>query len=398
MYCGDWLSENEWFDIRNISSQRVSDLLGRIGESDRNKFFKTWYTHIKEREYIALDITSVSSYSKNRDECEYGYNRDGEHLPQTNICMLFGETSKLPVYQTMYSGSLGDVSTLECTISQFHALFGDICDVFIMDKGFFSKKNVDMMIEKGARFLLSVPFSNGFARKMVEHERTDIDNQKNTIITSKDPIRGVCREHLWGKHKLYAHVYYNLERHVKEKNDLFLLIHQLKNAVRTGQYLVRLEPEISRYLKIDKTESGCTIAVREDAVARSLETAGWFVLISNHIENFQHAYDVYRMKDVVENGFWKYKNNLGLDRLRVHSDEKALNKTFIAFISLILSSYIQKKTLKNCQKFSRLPLDRLFLILAKPKSVRIGRARILRPMTKQQNDLFEAFGISKPVG
>jgi transposase len=48
----------------------------------------------------------------------------------------------------------------------------------------------------------------------------------------------------------------------------------------------------------------------------------------------------------VEKGFWKYKNSLGLERLRVHSDERAQNKTFIAFIALILASHVHN-TMKN---------------------------------------------------
>ncbi|MDR3302415.1 MAG: hypothetical protein LBT01_07825, partial [Spirochaetaceae bacterium] len=39
-----------------------------------------------------------------------------EDLKQINVRLLFGEESRLPVYQTIYSGSLKDVSTLICTL------------------------------------------------------------------------------------------------------------------------------------------------------------------------------------------------------------------------------------------------------------------------------------------
>lgn len=50
-----------------------------------------------------------------KPECGVGDNRDKEQLPQINICMHMGETSRLPIYQVLYSGSLKDVSTLETT-------------------------------------------------------------------------------------------------------------------------------------------------------------------------------------------------------------------------------------------------------------------------------------------
>jgi transposase len=60
---------------------------------------------------MALDITSISSYSSLIRDCERGYNRGGEDLAQINVCLLFGQKPGLPVYQTVYSGSLKNVST-----------------------------------------------------------------------------------------------------------------------------------------------------------------------------------------------------------------------------------------------------------------------------------------------
>jgi len=53
-------------------------------------------------------------------------------------------------------------------------------------------------------------------------------------------------------------------------------------------------------------------------------------------------HDVYRTKDVVEKSFLRYKNHLGLDRLRVHSDNRMQNKIFVAFIALVIASAIHE--------------------------------------------------------
>jgi transposase len=160
----------------------------------------------------------------------------------------------------------------------------------------------------------------------------------------------------------------------------------------------KLLTQYKKYLIVRKSQianSGVTVSIREDVVAKELETVGWFVMLSNHIEDSQTAHDVYRMKDVVEKSFWKYKNSLGLGRLRVHSDERMENKIFVAFMALIITSAIHE-TMKKKDLFKCMTFNRLILTLAKLKSATINGKTILRPVTKEQSEIFEAFGIPSP--
>jgi len=404
MYCEDWVSSNAGFNVGSMSSQRVSDLYAAFGCAERNSFYQSWHRLIRENEYVALDITSVSSYSGQIASCEWGYNRDGDDLPQINICMLFGETSKLPVFQTVYSGSLRDVSTLRATLSEFSALTGDREIMIVMDKGFYSAKNVNMILGKGegeqlCRFLMSVPFTSKFAKSQVESERKDIDVISNVVLTSGSPIRGIHKLRAWdGEIKLHTHVFFNPEKAVRDRNELFGYVTSLARQACIDPFNAKLLPEYKRYLTIRKSqqaESGVTVSIREDVIEMELETVGWFVLLSNHVENAQTAHDVYRMKDVVEKGFLKYKNNLGLERLRVHGDIRMQNKVFVAFIALIIASAIHE-TMKNKGLFKSMTFDKLILTLAKLKSATVNGSSVLRPMTKEQIAILDAFDIPLP--
>ena len=84
MYMQDWLEENEGYPVGNMSSPRISELLAVFGQKERNAFFMKWIEEKVSNEYMALDITSISTYSTMMKESEWGYNRDGEHLPQIN--------------------------------------------------------------------------------------------------------------------------------------------------------------------------------------------------------------------------------------------------------------------------------------------------------------------------
>ena len=404
MYCEDWAASNAGLDAGSMSSQRVSDLLASFGCHERNGFYRAWYEYIREREYVALDITSVSSYSGQIGSCEWGHNRDGEDLPQVNICMLLGEESRLPVYQTIYSGSLGDVTTLRSTMSEFSALTGATELMVVMDKGFFSAKNVNMILGecrdgRNYRFLMSVPFTSKFAKEQVESERKDIDSLANVILTSGAPIRGVHKLRAWESGtKLNTHVFFNPEKAARDRNELFGYVTSLARQAGADPWNEKLSAEYGKYLNVRRSQNaagGVTVSIREDVVGKELETVGWFVLLSNHVDDAQAAYDIYRAKDVVEKGFLRYKNDLGLGRLRVHSDDRMQNKIFVAFIALIVASAVHQ-TMRKDGLFKGMTFDKLLLTLAKLKSAEVNGKTILRPVTKEQADIFKAFGIQLP--
>ena len=129
--CEDWARNSQVPTAP--SSQGISRLLKDLDEDRRMQFYKRWAGIRGEKEYLALDISSVSSWSELINYVEYGYNRDHEDLPRINLAMLFGEDSRLPVFARVYPGSVKDVSTLvgmvafpeQLQLKQMH---------FVMDK------------------------------------------------------------------------------------------------------------------------------------------------------------------------------------------------------------------------------------------------------------------------
>jgi len=321
MYCSDWISSTETHFVGDLSSQRISELLVAFGAETRHAFFEAWARHISEQEYIALDITSISSYSELVTENEWGYISDHENLPQINLCMLLGEQSRLPIYQTVYSGSLKDVSTLQRSLSALTALVPEKDVSIVMDKGFFSVKNINALLSDkyGQGFLISVPFTSGFACEQVESERKDIDQIGHTIISSGSPIRGVHRERVWRTKEqklqsLQSHILYNPEKALKDRNDLYGYARDLIKEAETDPNDGKLKEEFDKYLiirKSEKQESPYTITIRDDVIHQQLRYAGWLVLISNTVSSPQEAHDLYRIKDVVEKGFVQVQKQPG---------------------------------------------------------------------------------------
>jgi transposase len=401
MYCEDWIRKTESLPCGNMSSQNISRLLSSISNAERMVFFEKWGEIRNEQEYLALDITSISSYSEFIGDIEWGYNRDKERLAQINVCMLLGEQSRLPVFQTTYSGSLKDVSTLKATLQLVSGIKLQNLSL-VMDKGFCSKNNIDTMFgdKEGIRFLIAMPFTMNFAKNQVDSERKDIDSVNNTIVVGEDIIRGITKERSWGRnYSLFTHIFYNAELAYQSRNRLYGHVAKLKAEVLKDPANHARTADTDKYLIVRKSEknaSGYTVNIRDEAIEKKLCLCGWLVIVSNHIDNASDAIQIYRSKDVVEKGFLRMKNCLDLGRLRVHSDSHMQNKLFIGFVALIVMAHIHKIMTDN-DMYERMTLKKLLKTLERFRVQYINGQKIIYPLTSEQKNIFDAFGIPHPM-
>jgi transposase len=392
MYMEDWLAENEGYPVGRMNSQRLSELLAAFGPKEQNGFYREWNAVNESDEYMALDITSISSYSKQILDTERGYNRDGENLSQINLCLLVGEETQLPVYQTIYSGSIMDVATFRSTVAEMNAIKGRKKLVLVMDKGFYGEKNIKKLMESHCEFLMAVPFSTNWSKELVKNERGKIDRISNLINTLESPERGVSRKVDFAGSKLTAHLFFNPEHEARYRNYLYEFVSALKKMAENGEQPAACKKDIDKYLIIGENNA---VRVKEDVLERELDMNGWFLILGNGKITAQKAHDIYSKKDVVEKAFMKYKNRLGFHRLRVHSDIRMKNKLFIGFIAMAIISHIHK-VMKEKDLYLKMTMGKLFITLSKIKKTTISGYPIIRPLTREQREIFFTFSIPFP--
>ena len=140
---------------RDIPSQRISDLMGSIDEASKMNFFRRQAKRRAEKEYLAFDTTSISSYSELIKLAKYGKNKEGDHLPQVNLALLYGEVSRLPVYFRKLTGNTADVSLIRNLMLDI-----DFLDMkklsFVMGRGFYSEKNINDLMKRHHKFLIGI--------------------------------------------------------------------------------------------------------------------------------------------------------------------------------------------------------------------------------------------------
>ncbi len=142
-----------------LSSKTLSILTQRLGlmERERRQFTRKWIARYGHSSQAAVfDITSLSSYSELSDFVEWGYNRDGENLPQINLGMIYAEDCRLPLHYQIYPGGIRDVSTLKNMVR--HLKLSDLKQmIFMPDRGFYSGQNVSDMKEAELVFVIPMP-------------------------------------------------------------------------------------------------------------------------------------------------------------------------------------------------------------------------------------------------
>lgn len=396
-HCEGWCKSHIPLMAPLMVSQRISELLSSITFDAKQTFLSQWMRSILEEEYLCYDITSVSSYSEANEYIKYGYNRDNEALPQLNLAVLFGQSGRLPVYYQQLPGSITDVTTLANLLKTFKALeIKSLC--YVMDKGFYSKKNVDGLLASRNKFLLSVPLSNKWIHPAIDAIYETIHGPEGYKKLDDEFLYVHTALYPWGdkRYRCYLHLYYNARARAEAVDQFNEKLCLYKKELESEKLEAKHQWAYEAFFIVKTTpKRGRKITFNMPAVNQYINRyAGFQVLLSNDIKDPIEALQVYRDKDVVEKCFDDYKSQLDMKRLRMHSSATVDGRLFIQFIALIYVSALRKNMRKANlmgQYTVRELLQETETIIKIKYSGKYGC--ILTEMTKTQRNILSALNI-----
>jgi transposase len=344
---------------KEIPSQSSSDLFMSISEDAIQKFFRLQGKRRLEHEYWVYDTTSFSSFSKALKQVQYGYNKEEDKLPQFNLALVFGETSKIPFYYRKLAGNIPDVKTVKALLSDLYIL-GLRKAKLVMDKGFFKADNINDLMKERLKFLIAVKTSLSLVRKELDAVYDDFrtfeyyneDNQLYSVTISSEwdyveerPYKG---DTLKEKRRVYIHLYYNIDRAAEDQKNFDRELMKLKGELLSGKRDPEHESRYKKYFMTkDTPKRGIQVSVNEEAVRKAKQYYGFFALLSNEKMDSIEALELYRNKDVVEKAFGDLKERLNMRRTLVSSEQGLDGKLFVEFVALIYLSYIKKQMQMN---------------------------------------------------
>ena len=229
-----------------ISSQRSSELFASITEEAKQQFFQLQGKRRVEKEFLAYDTTSVSSYSKCLRQVRYGRNKDHDNLPQINLALLFGQKSRLPFYYRKLAGNIPDVKTLKKLLADINTLGYEKFKV-VLDRGFFSASNINDLYKHHMKFLIAAKTSLKIVKNQLNDVRYEIRNWKNfnqdhqlysysvPIVWNYAQERPYKGDTIEAKRRMYLHLYFSPERALEDETAFNNRMALLQNELESGQ-------------------------------------------------------------------------------------------------------------------------------------------------------------------
>lgn len=399
-HCEAWMNTHDLPSAAALPGQRISELLATIGTDEQQTFLASWMKRIVEDDLLCYDITSISSYSERNDYIRYGHNRDRERLPQLNLAMLFGQHSGLPAYYHRTPGNITDVQTVHNLLATFRKLeVGSLH--YVLDKGFYSRKNVDELLEDKDHFTLSVPLNNLWVQQAIDDIHESIEGPDHLRMIDQDVFYVQSRLYPWdgSSRRCYLHLYYNAYIRAQAVERFSKELLSYKEELEAGRTVLEHQEMYDAWFIITTTPvRGRKVQYNEEAVRRYIKRyAGFQALLTTHIKDPVRALQVYRDKDVVEKCFDDLKNSLDMKRLRMHSIKTVDGRLFVQFIALILMSALRKR-MRDSRLIEKYSVKELLLEMEPLTRIRYeGKyGTVLTEVTKPQREILTLLGIDIP--
>ena len=335
----------------DIESPRSSEFFGSITEDEIQRFLRLRVDRSRGTSgWLAVDSTSISSYSKTLMLVAKGHNKENEILGQMNLLMVFDQDCDVPVFYRKLRGNIGDVSTVDSTLLDLKGV--GIKDVsLVLDRGFYSEDNVVHLMKKHFAFTIGTKTSLLFVKDAIKQARERMmapgsyDEERRVFhtllpVSYTIPMEGCGPD----SRDAFLHLYCSKE---KESDDVAILMKRIRTLMaqlESGNPTASRK-ELGAYFKLETDDNGKIIGFSEnqEAISEAMGRCGFFALLTSEGKLYSsEVLSVYRHKDRVEKSFNNLKDRLWLRRTRCSKDENLNGKVFVQFVALTLLSYIQK--------------------------------------------------------
>lgn len=358
-YFEDYGYHHALFNESNFTDSTIGRLFDNMNIKDMDLFIRAWVKMQADKDiYISYDSTNMNCVAGNLELAEYGHAKDNPDLPQVNMSLGYNQTGNKPLFYSLYPGSI--IDNTECEKMVERAKYYECENMgFILDRGYFSIKNIRYFERNGYDYILMTKGNAGFVQEAVEECQAILRNGYTNYIEEHELYGMTLEKDLFGTGKTeYVHVYYDGIQAEKEKiiiNGRYKKMDEImEEKVQRKTQRKEDVKAYEGYYKVRFDDNGYLLAYqrKEKKIKEMVNKVGYFVIVTSKKMDAAEALSIYRDRDAVEKTFRMEKSYLGFDVFRVHDTEKLESKVFISFVALILRNEIYQ-ALKPMYKKNR---------------------------------------------
>ena len=343
----DFMYDHISFKGKIVSDSYISSLFkNEITNDDIDTFNMAWanLNNDKTKVYISYDSVNMNAMAKGIELANKGHAKKDKRKPQVNISYGVRSKDSLPLFYDMYDGNIVNVSECRYMVKKADEFgFKDIG--FILDKGYFSKANMDEILDKGYDLILMVKDNLDFVTDLIDKKGISL-KMNNRYYLVEHEVYGLTEKIELYDRKMYLHLYYDNIRAQKERNDFLKEIdHQSKRLDQKIAKKTLRKEDIKGYdryfsLRFDQFGFFESYRIKERAIQKTTDSFAYFAIITSQKMEADKALTIYRDRDVSEKMCRRIKTSLDYDTFRVYDDTSLKAKTLIVFIASIIRSII----------------------------------------------------------
>jgi transposase len=390
--------------MRIYSDSKVSEFLNSITDDQSVGFLNTWNESRDHREkiYISYDSTNKNCQAGDIEMAEFGHAKVDVGLPIFGYAIAYDTHNSEPLFYEKYPGSINDVSQLQFMLDKAQG-YGYKKIGFILDRGYFSKGNIESMDENGYEFVIMVKGMAAFVEQLIMSSKGKFEKKRVRNIPEYGVYGMTAKGKLYrtDEKERYFHIYHDVSKESAEWKSLDAKIRQMTNFLNKHTTEVRdFGTGFHKYFELYYDDKTFLLAAEKTGVIEhEIDLCGYFVIVTSKEMTAKEALCLYKSRDASEKLFRGDKSYLGNKSLRVYSDESASSKIFMEFIALIVRNKIYtclKDEMKNLDKkpnYMTVPaaikeLEKIEMIRQLDNVYRLDHA-----VTATQKTILKAFGM-----
>lgn len=411
-------------DMALFSDSTVSDFFHRVTADQRQGFLNEWNKKKDHREriYITYDATNKRCQAGEVDFAEYGHAKDDSSKPIINYSIAYDTENREPLFYEEYPGSINDVSQLRMMVEKAQG-YGYRHIGFILDRGYFDRKNFLHMDECGYSFIIFVKGMKALVKDLILEAKGSFEKRRACYLPEYGVAGTTVQRKMYesDEKERYFHLYYSVSRENRERLELEEKLKKMKGEMKkqeNREHTFSGDYEKYFYLyyeDVKETITGEDGKKREivkktifqfgheraSVIEEEINLQGYFAIVTSEPMTAAQAMYYYHSRDLSEKLFRADKSFLDDHSYRVYTNEAVAAKVFVSFIALIIRNRIYTALKDEIKRLGTKPnymtVPAALRELEKIEMVRLtdNLYRLDHAVTRTQKTILNAFGMDE---
>lgn len=395
-------------EMKVYSDSTVSDFLASVSVDQSVGFLNEWNGKRNHREkiYISYDSTNKNSQAGEVEFVEYGKPKVDMGFPVFNYAVGYDVNNREPLFYEKYPGSIVDVSQLKMMLSKAEG-YGYKKVGFILDRGYFSRQNIEHMDRCGYSFVIMVKGMADLVSSIILEQKGTFENKRACDMDGFGVYGKTVKRKLYetDEKERYFHLYHSISKEASERTLFEDDLKKMKKYMAEHQdEEISFGPRYSKYFHLHYDKTGKIFLMAEEKISvteREINLCGYFVIVTSDKMTAKEALHIYKSRDFSEKAFRGDKSYLGDKSMRTHSSESTSAKIFVEFVAMIIRNKIYTSLLDEMKLLGKKPnfmtvpaaikeLEKIELTRQTDNIYRLDHA-----VTATQKKILKAFGMTE---